>query len=271
MDADATKQAYFLHADTIWSKRFESPNPLRRYAHRAQYDCIVERVPAGAQVLDTGCGEGVLSYLLASKARAVFAADLSQPNVRSARDILASKGVSNVLFLVADAENLPFKDHAFDCVVSSHVLEHLPDFERGLAELRRTTRQRAVIAVPTCLNPCSLLMIGGAKFWELTLNAPLAFVKGLFLVLFHLGGVGVYEKYAGKAEFPHLWQYPWVFKHRLQKAGFAVQSLEASTLCFPYLCAYFPFLLPLQRLLDRLRKTFPFSYLGYATTAVVEK
>ncbi|HIH16362.1 MAG TPA: class I SAM-dependent methyltransferase [Candidatus Diapherotrites archaeon] len=268
---DKTKEGYFAHADAIWAKRFESPNPLRRYAHRQQYASIVEHVPPHAFVLDTGCGEGVLAFLLAHNCRALVAVDLSCPNIQTARRILSEKDVQNVYFVVADAENLPFKDNGFDCVVSSHVLEHLPDFDKGLREIWRVTNSRAVIAVPTCLNLCSMTMIGGGRFWELTLNAPVALLKGVFLVLVNLLGQGVYEKYACKEEFPHLWQYPWVFLHRLRQAKFQVRALEASTLCIPYLCAYLPFTLPFQRLIDKLRKTFPLNYFGYGTTAVALK
>lgn len=38
------------------------------------------------------------------------------------------------------AENLPFRDGAFDFVIASHVLEHSPDPERFISELQRVAR-----------------------------------------------------------------------------------------------------------------------------------
>jgi SAM-dependent methyltransferase len=38
------------------------------------------------------------------------------------------------------AENLPFKDHAFDFVIAAHVLEHSADPERFLTELQRVAK-----------------------------------------------------------------------------------------------------------------------------------
>ncbi len=39
--------------------------------------------------------------------------------------------------VICSAMNLPFKDHAFDFVVCRHVLEHLPEPQRALAEIVR--------------------------------------------------------------------------------------------------------------------------------------
>jgi SAM-dependent methyltransferase len=50
-------------------------------------------------------------------------------------------------FLVADAQHLPFKDGAFDRVLCTEVLEHIPDDHAGIAELGRVAKQGADIAV----------------------------------------------------------------------------------------------------------------------------
>ena len=42
--------------------------------------------------------------------------------------------------LVAFAENLPFKDNAFDFVIASHVLEHSSEPEKFIAELLRVAK-----------------------------------------------------------------------------------------------------------------------------------
>ena len=55
-------------------------------------------------------------------------------------------------FVETPAEKLPFADGAFDTVVSTHMLEHVRDLHRVLAELRRVTKRRLIIVVP-CERP----------------------------------------------------------------------------------------------------------------------
>jgi len=53
-------------------------------------------------------------------------------------------------FVQGDAQHLPFRDKAFNTVLITHVLEHLPDTDRALREIRRVSH-RAIIRVPN--NP----------------------------------------------------------------------------------------------------------------------
>ncbi|MEO3434170.1 class I SAM-dependent methyltransferase [Inquilinus sp. CAU 1745] len=50
----------------------------------------------------------------------------------------------------ADLTDLPYGDGTFDVVLTSHVLEHIPDDRKAMAELARVTRRggRAVVMVP---------------------------------------------------------------------------------------------------------------------------
>lgn len=57
-----------------------------------------------------------------------------------------------------DATRMAFPDECFDLVICSHVLEHVPDYGRALAEIRRVLAVdgRAVIDVPFGNSPASL-------------------------------------------------------------------------------------------------------------------
>lgn len=52
--------------------------------------------------------------------------------------------------VVADIRQLPFKDNTFDTTCAFEVLEHIPfsDFEQGLKEILRTTKQYTIISLP---------------------------------------------------------------------------------------------------------------------------
>ena len=268
MDAKGIKDFYQTYGDRIVEKRLDSPYPLRRYAHRMGYETIARMVKPGETVLDAGCGEGVLSWYLAERGAKVTAMDISKPNVENARAFLEKKGVlDRVTVMLGDAENLPFPDASFDWVVSSHVLEHLPDFERGLREIHRVTKKRAVVALPTCLNLAGASQLGGADFWRPSKRALLALPWGLLRILLNLGREGVQEGYAGVGELPHIWRYPWVMRRKLRKGGFRIVRFEAASIMLPYWSGF----LPLVKLLDRFKHWPILRNFGYGSVAVLEK
>ncbi len=115
-----------------------------------RYGASVERyfrenplpLPAGARLLDAGCGTGLLTLALLRVLRRparITAVDLSRRSLLTARRAAARLGHDprhRVNFVQANALSLPFPDDTFDLVVTSGVLEYLPLGE-GLAELRR--------------------------------------------------------------------------------------------------------------------------------------
>jgi len=268
MDASQIKDFYQTYGDRIVEKRLESPYALRRYAHHMGYESIAKFVKPGESVLDAGCGEGVLSWYLAERGANVTAMDISKPNLENAKAFLEKKGVIDRVRLVrGDAENLPFPDASFDWVISSHVLEHLPDFDKGLAEIRRVTKRRAVVALPTCLNLAAASQLGGADFWRLSKRALVALPWGILRIILNLRREGVQEGYAGVGELPHIWRYPWVMRRRLEAGGFTIARFEAGTLVLPY----FSFLLPLVKFLDRYKQLPFLRNFGYGSIALLKK
>jgi SAM-dependent methyltransferase len=113
----------------------------RRRVIRAVLDEIA--LPAGARILDAGCGSGRMLDELAAYGE-VSGIDLSETAAAAAR----ARGHAEVR--VGPLETLPWEDDAFDLVTAFDVIEHTPDDRRTLAELRRVTRPggRALITVP---------------------------------------------------------------------------------------------------------------------------
>jgi ubiquinone/menaquinone biosynthesis C-methylase UbiE len=83
------------------------------------------------RVLDAGCGDGEISSLIA--APEVVGVDQSPAAVAAARE----RGLDA---RVADVRELPFRDREFDLVVCNHVLYHVLDRDRAIAELARVLR-----------------------------------------------------------------------------------------------------------------------------------
>lgn len=98
----------------------------------------------GERVLDVGCGTGGLAIAAARRVGAtgtVHGVDASPEMVARARHRAARADVP-VTVDVAPVEALPFPDGAFDVVLSSLMLHHLPEDLRGQAftEIRRVLR-----------------------------------------------------------------------------------------------------------------------------------
>lgn len=99
-------------------------------------------LPAGARVLDAGCGTGLLTLALLRVLELpahITAVDLSAASLLTARraaDREPARARHAVHFARADALALPFPDDSFDLVVTSGVLEYLPLAE-GMRELAR--------------------------------------------------------------------------------------------------------------------------------------
>jgi GT2 family glycosyltransferase/protein-L-isoaspartate O-methyltransferase len=97
----------------------------------------------GCEVLDLACGEGYGAALLAQVAARVVGIDIDRATVAAARQ----KYGAAVTFVCADGASIPLADASVDVVVSFETIEHVPDPERLLHELRRVLRQDGVLVI----------------------------------------------------------------------------------------------------------------------------
>jgi SAM-dependent methyltransferase len=104
----------------------------------------------GARVLDLGCGEGRHVHALVGLAGVhVVGLDADAPSLAKAAqglDQVPRAGGASLL-IQGDAFRLPFRDSAFDAVVCSEVLEHLPDVPGALREIDRVLAPGGALAV----------------------------------------------------------------------------------------------------------------------------
>jgi SAM-dependent methyltransferase len=110
---------------------------------------------SGAEVLDLGSGYGGRTVHYAEQGAAmVTGIEISDAMVARSERFARSRGASNVRFLRAFAERLPFADDSFDVVISYDVLEHVQDPVLAFRELRRVLRSggHAWLVFPTFLG-----------------------------------------------------------------------------------------------------------------------
>jgi ubiquinone/menaquinone biosynthesis C-methylase UbiE len=108
--------------------------------------------PAGARLLEIGCGPGFYSRRLAGRFAQlrVVGIDRAEEQLRRARLRAAAQRLDNCSFERGDALALAWPGAAFDAVVASRLFTILPGRERALAEMRRVLRPegRCFIAEP---------------------------------------------------------------------------------------------------------------------------
>ena len=105
---------------------------------------VAAAAPAGARVLEVGCGPGRLSIRLARQhGLDVTGLDLDPAMIGRARANAAHPGNGGdrwPSFLIGDVAALAFPDGSFDLVVSTLSMHHWADPTAGLAEIGRVLR-----------------------------------------------------------------------------------------------------------------------------------
>jgi 2-polyprenyl-6-hydroxyphenyl methylase/3-demethylubiquinone-9 3-methyltransferase len=122
----------FLHALTAL-------NPPRFGFMRRVMAEDLRRNPADLEILDVGCGGGLLAEEFARLGSSVTGVDPSRKSLEAARRHAADVGLS-IRYQAAVAEELPFPDASFDVVYCCDVLEHVQDLDRVVAEAARVLK-----------------------------------------------------------------------------------------------------------------------------------
>lgn len=107
-----------------------------------------ERPLAGLEVLDVGCGGGLLSEAMARLGARVLGIDVVERNVAVARRHAATGGL-DVHYAVTTAEALSATQARFDVVLSMEVVEHVADLPGFVRACTRLVRPGGTLAVAT--------------------------------------------------------------------------------------------------------------------------
>lgn len=109
---------------------------------------FLRRFGEGRDVLEVGCGTGLLLRRIADFARTARGVDLSPGMLEKAR----ARGLD---VTVGSATDLPFPDASFDVACAFKVLPHVRELERAIAEMVRVVRPGGTI-LAELYNPVSL-------------------------------------------------------------------------------------------------------------------
>jgi ubiquinone/menaquinone biosynthesis C-methylase UbiE len=127
---------------------------------------------AGMNVLDVGCGTGVLTKVaFENGAQSVVCGDISSFMLNMAK-VKEDTRILNLSFCQLDAESLPFEDNSFDAVISGMTFGTLPDQKLVTNEMIRITK------------PGGLMCIGAhgpSHYWE-SIDATLRCINKRYVI-----------------------------------------------------------------------------------------
>jgi len=173
----------FMIDDRGYGQLYEPSEALDvRTERRVQYmlDAMTDTVDK--QILEIGCGDGTMSYLIALKTKsAVLGTDLCAPFIKMA---MQNHALPNLAYEVMDF-NKPDKlsERKFDYIVGNGILHHLYyTIDEALLNLIKLLNEngKIVFLEPNLLNPYCYLIFNTTQFfrsWAKLEPAEKAFTK----------------------------------------------------------------------------------------------
>lgn len=124
-------------ADYDW-RAFDSPIPLQRYWQRARHRTVLGFLESRDRILDVGCGS---SRIIVDLPNAV-GLDILQNKLRWLRS-------RHRRLIRGSCDRLPFRDGAFETLINSEVIEHVPDAPELWSEMWRVLRPGGLLILGT--------------------------------------------------------------------------------------------------------------------------
>lgn len=101
------------------------------------------QIKENCAILDVGCGTGILFKYVAGKAKLVVGVDISKKMLLYAKR--RAENFESVHLVLADADNMPFRENVFDSVFSVTLLQNMPNSNKTLKEIGRVAKGFATI------------------------------------------------------------------------------------------------------------------------------
>ena len=137
------------------------PEFQKMLERRNAADCTAHLLPhlrPGMRLLDLGCGPGTISVGLAAAVApgALHGIDMEASQIEMANAAAKAGGHGKAVFQVGDATDLPFEDASFDVAHCHALLNHAPDTQAVLAEVKRVLKPGGLFAAREVIGDSSL-------------------------------------------------------------------------------------------------------------------
>jgi len=204
----ATLASRLHRVNLLYDRKFDVDESANRHyglkvGFRSSHTAAIDAVPAGARVLDIGCGPGLVAAELARKGCLVDGADQWAP---------LDPGVFQRFHLWREPEPFALDLRPYDCVLMLDIIEHLTQPERLLDRLRAQARSLGD-------RPRFIVTTGNVAFFIVRLQALLG--------RFNYGKRGILD-------LTHTRLYTFKTLRRLfEQCGFRVTRVEGIPAPFP--------------------------------------
>jgi D-aspartate ligase len=146
----APRDSYFRSAASYWEKLYEDKHLTARI-YQERKDLTVSWIsdfplPAGARVLDLGCGAGHTAVALAQRGYQVDALDCEQAMLDMASRRAQSAGVTLTMG-IGDAHELPFEESSFDAILALGLIPWLRSPHQALREMQRVLKPGGLLVI----------------------------------------------------------------------------------------------------------------------------
>lgn len=146
MQAATRHEEIVRQAFTVQAEAYAAHPVIASEERAAQLVRLVQPTPQD-RVLEVATGPGYVAMAFATCCREVIGVDLTEAPLAIAEHIRQKRGLANVRFEVANANQLPYADATFDVVVCRFAFHHFPDPQRVLGEMVRVCRAAGTVAV----------------------------------------------------------------------------------------------------------------------------
>lgn len=112
-----------------------------QFLFEKRLETVLPFIPTNSKILDVGCGDAEMLEHIQRVKTPTYAVGVDF------REKLINLDAINILR--GDAENLPFKDQSFECVIIAAAIEHLPSPINALTESKRILKQGGTLIITT--------------------------------------------------------------------------------------------------------------------------
>jgi 2-polyprenyl-3-methyl-5-hydroxy-6-metoxy-1,4-benzoquinol methylase len=137
---------------------FDSSPASHFFSTRLAHVSALLDLPEGSNVLDVGCGPGMMIEPLTSRGIEFFGTDLSEKMIGACKKRVVHLDACHLA--VSRIQQLPFRERSFDAVLCMGVLEYIQDDELAVRQIRRVLKPNGILIL-SLLNK-----ISPYRLWE---------------------------------------------------------------------------------------------------------